>query len=99
MSEDLINTKVNAPTQSAEPTPKRTPRLQIKKKSLVSSSIKSDLHEMAEEKKSEVNEMEEICPFTNCGRKFVSSLKLKRHMEMRHMDEKLVSKQREEDQK
>ena len=76
MSENLINTKVNAPTDSTEATPKRTPRLQIKKKSLVTSSIKSDLHEMAEESKGGAVEMEEICPFASCGRKFVSTAKL-----------------------
>ena len=43
-------------------------------------------------------EMEEICPFANCGRKFVSNQKLKKHMEMRHLDEKVVQKKAEERQ-
>ena len=36
--------------------------------------------------------VEEICPFTNCGRKFISNIKLKRHMEMRHTGEAALEK-------
>ena len=96
MSEDLINTKVNAPTEaSSEATPKRTPRLALKKKSLAGPSMKSDFSNEQEETKSVQPEMEEICPMSNCGRKFISSIKLKRHMEMRHMNESLEKKKPE----